>query len=114
VTWTWPLSDKELIALCPIDGPLGRRLTPAERRPAEITAEVERVVRALRSVGQDNWAGMLEATLRRWSDRDIYVGHAVAILLSRGLVALELLPGERQRLEQFLVDVVAMWEPRSA
>src|ERR1700690_2985823 len=82
----FPRSNQELVALCPIDGPLGKRYPPDDRTVSDVENEVRGVVEVLRSEGQTSWSRMLGRTLRREpeSDRLTYVGHGLALLLERG------------------------------
>lgn len=109
VTTAWARIDKELIALCPIDGPLAAQHRPVERGAAELEREVRELVATLRDEGEHNWATMVERATNRPTQRDILTGHALAILLRRGPWHRGSLRARRIAVEQLLVDIVARW-----
>jgi hypothetical protein len=82
------------------------------RSEPELEDDVRTLVAALREAGEANWARMLERCIDRESERLIHMGHALAILLERGPQKKEPLASARDRIEQLLVDVVALWPPR--
>lgn len=108
---TWPLSEKELIALCPIDGPLSKVAVPSGRSQAEIELATASEADALRDAGFDNWASMLRGCLERPDPvtRLSYVGHSLAILLHRGPLSHHDLVTQRDLVRQLLVDSVILW-----
>ncbi len=113
---TWRVNpratDKQLIALCPIDGRLSSRYRPSGRDEATIEREVADLEAHLRSNGLENWADLLASSLEREAERPSYIGHSLAIVLRHGPADNQLLRAEGDRIQQLLVDTVALWPPR--
>lgn len=108
---TWSLSEKELLALCPIDGLMSQVVVPSGRSQNEIDLETATLVVALREAGYENWSGMLQASLQETDPaaRLSYVGHALAILLRRCPFFRESSENQRDVVRQLLVDNVVLW-----
>jgi hypothetical protein len=113
----WPLSTpSELVALCPMDGPIGRKHQPRAQPIAELEREVRTVEARLSTDGEHSWARMLGKALDRQAETErlSQVGHALAILLRHGPLGRLSVGVSVDEVEQLLVDTVARWPPRGA
>ncbi len=109
----WPLpTSAELVRLCPIDGELSARHRPVRRTTDDLRSRAVHLDEALNAVGDREWAKLFETALPAEDDQFlVLMGHSLAVLLRRGPVSDIDVP--RDDLEQLLVDVVGMWNPRS-
>jgi hypothetical protein len=104
-------TNHEKVALCPIDGPIGRRHEP---RPVAVgmTREMSaRLAAELRTAHDRGWAKYFEHACSQRDDEQFLrtLGDSLAVLVRHGPVADLTVP--TSDLEQLLVDIVATWRP---
>ena len=107
-----PHTDDDLIARCAVDGELGDGLVAQPIDVDEMIRTTLSIAAACDAVDQLGWGAMLRNAAERDDDREVYIGHALALFRRKGPIGGDSgVQVDDASLRQLIHDVVSQWEP---